>query len=56
MAKLNVKVFGVYRVDSGVKEYVAEAEYFPVALFLFSVICAIIKAIRFGRNGYAQNQ
>lgn len=25
MAKVNVKVFGVYRVDSGVKEYVAEA-------------------------------
>ena len=25
MAKVNVKVFGVYRVDSGVKEYIAEA-------------------------------
>ncbi len=25
MAKVTVKVFGVYRVDSGVKEYTAEA-------------------------------
>lgn len=25
MAKVTVKVFGVYRVDSGVKDYVAEA-------------------------------
>ena len=25
MAKVTVKVFGVYRVDSGVKEYIAEA-------------------------------
>lgn len=25
MAKVTVQVFGVYRVDSGVKEYVAEA-------------------------------
>ena len=25
MAKVTVQVFGVYRVDSGVKEYIAEA-------------------------------